>query len=226
MLILDNVCKKISNIVSTQQLTTSSINNFFWWVDLAAMACRAHRQKVARMAHVLFIVKRLFKKLSTPEHQRRMVTTSRLLPLGSLKRKTLKVLFSGWVEKRFKGCGRILTRKVAEATVRRLRSKLELPDCHDLEDEINRMHYFLKVARKRLGPGKEKAMSTMDALETIPMEESDADKEFYMSLMNQCRQDWLFVFQVDKNHLPATVPNKNLLTPAMAPSGHMPCNHP
>ena len=102
--------------------------------------CAIHREKT-------------FEKLSTPEHQKRMVTTNRLLPLGSLKRKTLKVLFRGWVEKRFKGCGPILTRKVAEATVRRLRSKLELP--------------FLKVARKRLGPGKEKAMSTMDALETI-----------------------------------------------------------
>lgn len=152
------------------------------------MACRAHRQKVARMAHVLFIVKKLFKKLSTPEHQKRMVTTSRLLPLGSLKRKTLKVLFSGWVEKRFKGCGRILTRKVAEATVRRLRSKLELPDCHDLEDEINRMHYFLKVARKRLGPPKNN-MSAMDALETLPMEQCDEDVAFYGHLMNFCRQD-------------------------------------
>ena len=161
---------------------------------MSAMACRAHQQKVARMSHVGFIVKKLSHKLSTPEHQKRMVTTNRLLPLGSLKRKCLKQLFRGWVKRRFKGCGRILTKKVAEATVRRLRSKLELPDCLDLEDEINRMHYFLKVARKRLGTGKEKAMSTMDALETLPMEQCNDDKEFYGSLMEFCREDCLFVF--------------------------------
>ena len=152
------------------------------------MACRAHQQKVARMTHVGFIVKKLSCKLSTPEHQKRMVTTNRLLPLGSLKRKCLKQLFRGWVKRRFKGCGRILTKKVAEATVRRLRSKLELPDCHDLEDEINRMHYFLKVARKRLGAGKEKAMSTMDVLETLPFEQCLDD-------LNSFGQDLLFVFK-------------------------------
>ena len=158
------------------------------------MPSRASKQNIARKGHVGFIVKQLAKKLSSREDQKRMVTTNRLLPMGSLKRACLKRLFNGWVHKKFLGSGRVLTKKLGLEVVRKLRSKLQLPPCYDFKEEASRMQYFLKVARKRLGPQKKKNMSTMDALETLPMEQCPDDQEFYGSLMNYCRQDWLLVF--------------------------------
>lgn len=153
------------------------------------MPSRASRQKNARKGHVGFIVKKLGKRLSSPDHQKRMLTTNRLLPMGTLKRAVLKRLFNGWVQKKFLGSGRVITKKLSLEVVRKLRSQLDLPPCHDFKDEASRMQYLLKVARKRLGPGKKGNMSAMDALETIPMEQSDEDVAFYGSLMNFCRQD-------------------------------------
>ena len=132
------------------------------------MPSRARRQKDVRKNHLGFIVKKLTRKLSTPEHQKRMSTTNRLLPVGSLKRRVIKQVFAGWVKQKFKGTGRVFTRKIAELVVRRVRAKLQLPDCHDISDEVNRMQYFLKTARKRLG--KPPAMSSVDEMQTLPME--------------------------------------------------------
>lgn len=157
------------------------------------MPSRASRQNIARKGHVRFIVKQLAKRLSTRDHQKRMLTTNRLLPMGTLKRAVLKNLFNGWVQKKFLGSGRVITKKLSLEVVRKLRSQLELPPCHDFKDEACRMQYILKVARKRLGPPKNN-MSAMDALETLPMEQCDEDVAFYGHLMNFCRQDWLFVF--------------------------------
>lgn len=152
------------------------------------MPSRASRQNNARKGHVGFIVKQLAKRLSSSDHQKRMLTTNRLLPMGTLKRAVLKRLFNGWVQKKFLGGGRVITKKLSLEVVRKLRSRLELPPCHDFKDETSRMQYLLKVARKRLGPGK-KNMSAMDALETLPMEQCDQDVAFYGSLMNFCGQD-------------------------------------
>lgn len=157
------------------------------------MASRAGRQRTARCAHVGYIVKKLVSKLSTPEHQKRMVTTSRLLPVGSLKRRCLKNLFNGWVNRKFKGEGRILTKKVASNVVRLLRSQLELPPCHDLSEEISRMHYFLKTARKRLSGKVKPKMANLDEMETLPLclgDPTDAleQDEWW------CPEDWIFNF--------------------------------
>ena len=157
------------------------------------MASRAGRQRTARCAHVGYIVKKLVSKLSTPEHQKRMVTTSRLLPVGSLKRRCLRNLFNGWVNRKFKGEGRILTKKVASNVVRLLRSQLELPPCHDLSEEISRMHYFLKTARKRLSGKVKPKMANLDEMETLPLclgDPTDAleQDEWW------CPEDWIFNF--------------------------------
>ena len=131
------------------------------------MPSRTGRQNVVRKRHLKFIVKRLAAKLATPEHQKRMTTTNRLLPLGSLKRKVVHQIFAGWVKTKFKGMGRVFTYKLAELVVKRLRGKLDLPECHDVRDEVKKMQYFLKTARKRLG--KPSAMSSIDEMVTMPM---------------------------------------------------------
>ena len=151
-----------------------------------AMASRAGLQRTARCAHVGYIVKKLVSRLSTPQHQKRMITTNRLLPVGSLKRRCLKQLFSGWVNRKFKGEGRILTKKVASTVVRLLRSQLELPPCHDVSEEIKRMHYFLKTARKRLSVKPK--MASVDEMETLPLvAETLQQDEWYT-------EDWSFFF--------------------------------
>ena len=130
------------------------------------MPSRSDRQKVVRKNHVRYIVKRLASKLSTPEHQKRMITTNRILPLGSLKRKVVHQIFAGWVKNKFRGMGRVFTYKLAALVVKRLRDKLDLPECHDIKDEVKKMQYFLKTARKRLG--KLPAMSSVDEMVTMP----------------------------------------------------------
>ena len=117
-----------------------------------------------------YIVQKIAQRLSSKEHQKRMLTTNRLLPLGTFKRACVRKIFNGWVRKKFLGSGRVITKKLSTEVVRKLRSKLELPPCNDLKDEIARMQYLLKVARKRLG-GKKQDMSAADMLETLPMGE-------------------------------------------------------
>lgn len=134
------------------------------------MPSRARKQTVARRGHVGYIVKKIAQKLSSKEDHKRMLTTNRLIPLGSFKRACVKRIFNGWVKKKFLGTGRVITKKLTTEVVRRLRSKLELPPCHDIKDEVARMQYLLKVARKRLG-GKKSDMSTVDMLDTLPMDE-------------------------------------------------------
>lgn len=139
----------------------------FFLALISAMPSRSDRQKVVRKNHVRYIVKRLASKLSTPEHQKRMITTNRILPLGSLKRKVVHQIFAGWVKNKFRGMGRVFTYKLAALVVKRLRDKLDLPECHDIKDEVKKMQYFLKTARKRLG--KLPAMSSVDEMVTMPM---------------------------------------------------------
>lgn len=78
----------------------------------------------------------------------------------------MKNIFSGWVSKKFKGNGRVLTRALVEMVLRRLRARHDL-DTSDLS-EVPRMQYLLKVARKRLSPA---AMSgtDVDTMTTLPL---------------------------------------------------------
>ena len=136
-----------------------------------AMPSRASVQKSVQLSYVKFIVKKLAKKLSSEHHRHRMRTTNRLLPMGSLKRKCIKNIFQGWVKKKLRGTGRVLTKRLAELVVRRLRAHLDLPECldpRDAREEVVRMQYLLKVARKRLGGS---AMSWLDQVTTLPLDD-------------------------------------------------------
>ena len=141
------------------------------------MPSRLRRQTTVRRGHVKTIVTKMAQKLRTKKHLKRMESTNRLLPLGSLQRRCVKDIFSGWILD-FVGEGRILTKKLVEQVYLGLRKKMKLgPNDSSHEAEVRRLHHVLKAARKRQ-VGKEndppkKAMSglgsTMDNVETLPL---------------------------------------------------------
>lgn len=106
-----------------------------------------------------------------------MLTTNRLIPMGTLKRRILRNFFSKWVLQ-FINQGRILTLKLATEVCRQLRAKFGMPTKGD-PMESKRLHWLLKTARKRQIGSKRKtsrvskpqrsAMSSMDALQTVPL---------------------------------------------------------
>ena len=139
------------------------------------MPSRLRRQRGKRQSHVSMIVKHLTYRLSSKSHAKRIETTNRLLPVGNLRRQCLHRLFSGWILD-LVGEGRVLTRKLAGQVCVKLRKALDLPlNETDHHEEVKRMHLLLKGARKRqLGKeGRSIAMSSMDNLETLLMEEAD-----------------------------------------------------
>lgn len=141
------------------------------------MPSRKRRQGTIRKGHVKMIVEHIHKKLQSKSHKKRICTTSRLLPVGTLRRKAIQSIFAGWV-RHLLWQGRILTYKLAKEVVGQLRKRFQLPKClgEDGREEIRRMHYFLKAARKRqLGVAKPqpKKMSAMDCADTVPMEWQD-----------------------------------------------------
>ena len=140
------------------------------------MPSRLRRQTTVRRGHVKTIVMKMAQKLQSKNHRKRMETTNRLLPLGSLQRRCVKNIFSGWILD-FVGEGRILTKKLADQVCLGLRKKLKLgPNETSHEVEVRRLHHVLKAARKRQVGRKQtlpKAMSglgsAMDNVETQPL---------------------------------------------------------
>ena len=133
---------------------------------------RRRQQRKARKGHVDMIVEKMSAKLQTKKQKKRMYTTDRLLPQGSLKRKCVKRLFHPWACD-FVGQGRILTLKLCEQVVKRLRKMFQLGPCDPETKEIKTLHRLIKYARKRkIGARKstQTAMSTDDLMETVPME--------------------------------------------------------
>lgn len=133
-----------------------------------AMPSRERCQKVKRRSYAKIIYHNIFKKLSSKQHRKRLTTTNRLFPPGTLRRRCLRNTFAGWVLQ-FVGQGRILTQSLAQDVCKHLRANLEMADHEDgvQELEAKRLHQLLKAARKRqLRP---LAMSSMDQLETLPM---------------------------------------------------------
>ena len=133
---------------------------------------RLREQNRTRKKYVKVIVGAMSCKLKSKRHIHRMRTTNKLLPLGSLRRKCIKQLFQGWVTQ-LVGQGRILTEKLTQEVVKRLRKQFDMPTEDDGGIEVRAFHHFLKQARKRkLGGGRQKksvdAMSSMDLLETLP----------------------------------------------------------
>ena len=140
----------------------------FWFLGpilCGAMPSRLRHQLTVRRSNVKFIVSKMVERLRHKTHRKRMETTNRILPMGSLKKKQLKNIFNGWI---LELEGRVLTKQLAQETCDRLRKKLKLGPNDDFrEDEIKRVHAVLKGARKRqLG---KPAMSSMDNVETLPL---------------------------------------------------------
>ena len=132
------------------------------------MPARAKEQGLKRAKYVRFICKRPQKRLSSDDHQTRIHSTNRLLPVGSLKRGALRGLFAGWV-KRLYGQGRLLTSTLAKEVWSSLRQEMELqlPPPHD---EILCFHALLKQARKRQLENRSVSKSAMDTVDTLPYE--------------------------------------------------------
>lgn len=130
---------------------------------------RRTQQKLARRGHVVMIAKKLSSRLKGKQHSERMTSTNKLLPVGSLKRKCVRNLFTGWAST-LVGQGRVLTKKLAEQVCRRLRKKFDLGPANDDGNETRVLHHLLKLARKRKLGAALPTMSSVDLLETIPME--------------------------------------------------------
>lgn len=144
----------------------------YWFAWLGAMPSRSRYQKGVRKGHVKFILDNMLRKLQTKKEQKRIVTTNRILPVGTLKRRAVKRIFAGWICELY-GQGRILTSTLAKEVCRSLRKKMGLVNHNaEVEEEAQRLHVLLKRARKRqihLLAGKFEAMSSMDNLTTVPM---------------------------------------------------------
>jgi len=115
-------------------------------------------------------------RLKSKGHMERMLSTNRILPVGTLKRKIIKQLFSGWI-RQYVGEGRVLTLKLALQVVASLRNKFSMEKLGEEQRlcEAKRMQYLLKVARKRKLSNRvrSRAVSTMDTVDTVPMEAED-----------------------------------------------------
>ena len=138
---------------------------------LGAMPSRLRYQKGVRKGHVKFIIDNMMRKLLTKKEQKRIVTTNRILPVGTLKRRSVKRIFAGWICE-FYGQGRILTKTLAKEVCRSLRKNMGLVNNGvEVEEEAQKLHLLLKRARKRQIhlAGKFEAMSPMDNLVTVPL---------------------------------------------------------
>lgn len=140
------------------------------------MASRARRQKIVRNTHVKLVLQKIAKRLNTEQDMKRMRPTNRLLPVGSLRRRSVKRIFQGWT-KSLTGKGRILTQKLCSQVVKALRSQFELSPLDDEMTEVLRLQYLLKQARKRHNPGQKKttAMSYVDSMDTLLMAEPSVE---------------------------------------------------
>lgn len=138
------------------------------------MPSRKRLQKEVRHGHLKFIVENMIKKLNSKKHLKRMRNTNQILPVGSLRRNCIKKLFQGWVLG-LVGAGRICTVKLAGEVCKRLRKHFELEaDLFHGKTEKLRMHSFLKASRKRQLGSVNPAMSSVDNMETLLMEDATA----------------------------------------------------
>jgi len=122
---------------------------------------RLRMQMEKRLETARWVVRNIAKELRKDE--KRMLSTNRLLPQGTLRRKCIKRIFGGWT---FQVEGRCYTKKLASMVCSKLRKKFGL-ETSDLEND--RMLAFLKLGRKhRVKKPLPSNMSGMDALETLP----------------------------------------------------------
>lgn len=137
------------------------------------MPTREKNQRVIRDEWVKFICKRLLRWMNSNGHINRQIGTNRLLPVGSLKRASLKEIFGGWIC-RLRGEGRRLTKKLAMDVCTRMRHELGMEKTIP-QEEITRLHCLLKMARKRKlqkpAQRKETMVVNIDEVDTLPVDE-------------------------------------------------------
>ena len=152
---------------------------------VGAMPSRLKYQKGVRNTHVKFILGKMFSRLKNKQDMKRIITTNRILPVGTLKRRAVKRVFAGWICELY-GEGRILTSTLAKEVCLKLRKKLGLVNSSlEVEEEARRLHLLLKRARKRqvhLVASTASAMSAMDTLDTVPLLEELPFEDWYMKL--------------------------------------------
>lgn len=130
------------------------------------MGKRTAQQREDREEYAAWIAKKVASRLQSGEHNQRMHGTNRLLPVGSMRRRCIRAIFGGWAKK-FQGYGRLFTRALASRICHLARDRVGLENPPPPE-EIARMHFLMKTARKR-GVARPRK-SAMDNLETLPLE--------------------------------------------------------
>lgn len=134
---------------------------------------RARRQKQQRTCALQQVFRHLRRRLWKEEHMRRMHSTNRLIPPGSLKCRAVRALFQGWIHK-FWWCGRIFTKRFAYELSASLRSSIGLEKVGRDHEEVGRLHLLLTCARKRLEHPCPQKMSSMDNVDTLLMLPEDS----------------------------------------------------
>ena len=143
------------------------------------MPSRTRSQAETRRSHVSLVSKKIAKGLNEDDLTR-VHSTNRILPPGSLQRKSVKRLFSGWISK-WVGKGRCFTKKLASEVCSCLRDRLDMDQKKPPLEEVVRMHQLLKMARKKkLRPatgGKKLKPSTamvvnIDEMDTLPLDQA------------------------------------------------------
>ena len=120
---------------------------------------RLRSQNEKRLQTARWVVKNIFTELRKDE--KRLLSTNRLLPQGTLRRNCMKRIFGDWT---MHAEGRWFTKKLATLVCSKLRKKFGMEMS---EVENHRMLTMLKLGRKHRV--KKPKMSCMDNLDTLPL---------------------------------------------------------
>lgn len=146
------------------------------------MAARAREQREWRRQNAAVVARKLAKRLRSEEHQTRMHGSNRLFPLGSLKKDSLRGIFGGWIPQVAQS--RLFTKALCRVICGMLRDKFGMGPTPD--DEPKRLKALLSLARKRglkierakpSRPQRQKQMTHIDLMDTLPMEMEEACQE-------------------------------------------------
>lgn len=137
-----------------------SIANYFKSIFKPMVAGKRLRsQNEKRLQTARWVVKNLYTELCKDE--KRLLSTNRLLPQGTLRRNCMKRIFGDWT---MHAEGRCYTKKLAGLVCSKLRRKFGMEMS---EVENHRMLTMLKLGRKHRV--KKPKMSYMDNLDTLPL---------------------------------------------------------
>ena len=144
------------------------------------MPSRSRKQGERRGTHVNLVCRKLKRRLRGDVS--RILSTNRILPLGSLKTTAVQRIFAGWIKK-FRGKGRTFTSKFAREVCNKMRAEMGL-EPEGPNAEVKQMQTLLKQARK-LGIGSSKpAMDNADTQELVTLKHGLSMFELCLSEAN------------------------------------------